>query len=227
MITMNYAPDSQPRFCPASTRNRPCCCPEMLHPVDNTKTNRGLTLVEVMMAMALFAILMAGALTAVLQTRRMAENNIGMAVARTVAQGIIEQARLEGGTLRKNPAPTHLPLRFIGGDDKNFAAISQSQLEIGKWTPVGALNPLDPAKVLGVLLDVEQRDASGNVIRPARYMPMEVNFRIIANEEVRRHLVVAIQYKWESPANRVAAGSDPNWGRTREIQTAIAYASTL
>jgi prepilin-type N-terminal cleavage/methylation domain-containing protein len=208
------------------------------HSVQNRHPS-GLTLIEVMIAVAMFAILMAGALVAVLQTRRMAENNIGMAVARSVAQGIIEQARLDSAVIRQpdvdagKPGADMLRLRFIGKDGRNFAAISQRMLPIempddpDSWTAVGALSdPANPdSEVRGVLLDVEQRDASNNLVRPPKYMQMQVNFRIIANEEVRRHLVVALRYRWEPPVRRVD-GSDPGW-ITREMRTAIAYTSTF
>jgi type II secretory pathway pseudopilin PulG len=189
-----------------------------------------LTLIEVMIAVTMFAILMAGALVAVLQTRRMAENNIGMAVARTVAQGIIEQARLESPVIRE-PGASSLPIRFIGTDSMNFAAISQRQLPIETdpdvWTRVGALkNPADPSsEILGVLLDVQQKDALGNVIRPAKYMEMEVNFRVTANESVRRYAAVELRYRWKSPVRRTD-GSDHGW-ITREVRTAIPFATNI
>jgi prepilin-type N-terminal cleavage/methylation domain-containing protein len=191
--------------------------------------DKGLTLVEVMIAVLIFGIMFAGVLSAITQTHRFAERNMAMAVARSVAQGIIEQARLEAAEIRR-PTATTLPLRFIGNDVNNFAAISQRNIPIeavpGVWTAVGALeDPTDPASaVLGVLLDAEQRDASNNIIRPAKYMDMEVNFRITANEDVRRYLTVELRYRWIPPVNQLSGSA--NWIE-REVRTAIAYSSTF
>ena len=216
-------------------------------PVSNPRS--GMTLVEVMVAFFLFTLLAAAALTAVIQSRKMAEDNVAQAIARTVAQGIIEQVRLNLGlvkaiTLREpvvDPAPSvpcsplSIPMRFtkLSDDGTDFAAITQRNIPMhvdtdanaNDWFDVGALDPAVPSSVLGVLLDVEYRDAANAVIRPARYMKMQVNLKRLANDPVQNYVAVVLSYRWQPPARNATSGTT-TWV-TREIRTIIPYTDTF
>ena len=53
-----------------------------------------MTIVELMIAFALFTLMSLGSLTALIQTRKMSENNVAQETAAVIAQGIIEQVQL-------------------------------------------------------------------------------------------------------------------------------------
>jgi prepilin-type N-terminal cleavage/methylation domain-containing protein len=55
--------------------------------------SRGLTLIEVMVSMGIFALISLGVLSLVTQVRRIAENNVYENTAITMAQGYVEQVR--------------------------------------------------------------------------------------------------------------------------------------
>jgi type II secretory pathway pseudopilin PulG len=190
-----------------------------------------MSLVEVMVALGIFMLLAGGALTAVVQSRKMAEDNVAQSIARTVAQGIIEQARSAPG-LTMDTNATSLPLRFakVGTAGANFAGIEQKTIPFAAsatdFSSVGA--PSIPSDLsspgLGVLLDVESRKPTGQVIRPARYMPMEVSLMRVDNSSLHRYVAVALRYRWQPPT-RNHPGVPPTW-MMREIRTIIPYTST-
>jgi len=126
------------------------------------KVRHGFTLVEIMIAFGVFSIMALGSITALLQTRRMSEDNVAQATAAVIAQGIIEQVQLNGYSAIADTATTpNLELKFTGANTNNLASIQQYDLpwaaDAATFTAIGArVDPEDPASaILGVLLDLD------------------------------------------------------------------------
>lgn len=182
----------------------------------------GLTLVEIMIAFGIFAIMSLACITALLHTRRMSEDNVAQATAGVIAQGIIEQVQLNGyEAIADTVSSPNLELKFTGMNTNNLASIQQYDLpwaaDATTFTPIGArVDPTNAASpVLGVLLDLEYRSGS-TVVRPARYMKMEVNVRrtVHAGDD---NVEIVLTYRWQPPS-RNTLGSE-NVFFTREIRT--------
>ncbi len=175
----------------------------------------GMTLVEVMVAFSLFTIMAMGTIQALLQTRKMSENNVAQATAAVIAQGIIEQIQLDGYTdITTGPS---LPLKFINTDSTNLAIVQQFALS---WAPntttftdIGAVDTTNSAlPVIGVLLDLDYVNGI-NVIRRKNYMKMRVNLTRnvhTADDNVE----IILTYSWQ-PRTGAAFGGY----LTREIRT--------
>lgn len=178
-----------------------------------------MSLVELMVAFSMFTIMALGALTALIQTRKMSENNVAQATAAVIAQGIIEQIHLSG--YANVAADATLPLNFAGprpagilSEIQSFnlpwASDSTTFTDIG--TRADSSNPSSP--ILGVLLDLDYR-SGGNVIRPRRYMPMQVNLQRdvhIADDNI----AIILTYRWQPPSGNGAANTPYV---TRELRT--------
>lgn len=184
--------------------------------------NSGLSLVELMISFSLFTIMALGSLTALLQTRKMSEDNVAQATAAVIAQGIIEQVQLNPYTAIVDTAGSpNLALKFTGANSNNLASIQQYALpwatDSTTFTEVGAqADPTDPTSpVLGVLLDLAYMDGS-TVIRPARYMKMRVNVMRTVNSG-NHNVEVVMTYQWQPPSRNY--GSMGPTYLTREIRT--------
>src|ERR1700712_4835307 len=92
-----------------------------------SRGSSGMTLIELMIAFTLFAMMSLGSLSALLQTRKMSENNVAQETAAVIAQGIIEQVQLNPYDDIQNKDGTHtdLDLKFTGVDTNNLASIQQ------------------------------------------------------------------------------------------------------
>lgn len=177
----------------------------------------GMTLVEVMMAFSLFAIMALGALVALVQTRKMSENNVAQATAAVIAQGIIEQLQLDSYTdVATGPS---LPLKFINTDSTNLAIVQNFNLawatDTTTFTDIGAVDTTDPSlPVLGVLLDLDYMNGT-NVVRRKAYMKMRVNLRRNVHT-TDDNVELILTYSWQPPSGNGA--SDARY-LTREIRT--------
>ena len=177
----------------------------------------GLTLVEVMVAMSLFAIMALGTLGAMIQSRKMSEGNVAQATAAVIAQGIIEQVQLNGyNTVSANPT---IPLKFTAVSSTNLSVIQAFDLpwaaDSTTFTDIGAVDTTAPGlPVLGVLLD-QNYQVGLNVIRPARYMKMRVNLQRIANTN-DDNVEIVLTYSWQPPTSNGQTGAPY---LTRELRT--------
>ena len=182
----------------------------------------GFTLVEIMIAFGVFSIMALGSITALLQTRRMSEDNVAQATAAVIAQGIIEQVQLNGYSAIADTATTpNLELKFTGANTNNLASIQQYDLpwaaDAATFTAIGArVDPEDPASaILGVLLDLDYK-VGATVVRPARYMKMRVNIRRTVHSG-DDNVEIVLTYQWQPPSRNALAAD--NVYLTREIRT--------
>jgi len=183
------------------------------------KNHSGFTLVEVMVSTVLFTMMAVATLSAILQSRRMSEDNVAQATASVIAQGILEQVQL-------NPyddiaSAANLALKFTGVNNNNLASIQQQSLP---WDPdsttfrfIGALSdPANPASaILGVLIDTAYMDGA-TVIRPARYMNMQINITRTLRANLD-NVEVVLAYRWQPPSRNLPG--QPATYVTREIRT--------
>lgn len=182
----------------------------------------GLSLVEVMVAFGLFSIMALGSLSALLQTRKMSEDNVAQATAAVIAQGIIEQVQLNSyAAISDTTTSPNLELKFTGSNTNNLASIQQYDLpwatDTTTFTAIGArVDPEDiSSAILGVLLDLDYKDGA-KVIRPGRYMKMRVNIRRTVHSS-DDNVEIVLTYQWQPPSRNNMAGD--NVYLTRELRT--------
>jgi type II secretory pathway pseudopilin PulG len=181
-----------------------------------------LSLVEVMVAFTLFSIMALGCLTALLQTRKMSEDNVAQATAAVIAQGIIEQVHLNPySAISDTTTSPNLELKFTGANTNNLASIQQYDLpwhtDTTTFTEIGArVDPEDVSSaILGVLLDLDYR-VDGNVVRPGRYMKMRVNIRRTVHSG-DDNVEIIVTYQWQPPSRNTM--TTDNIYLTRELRT--------
>lgn len=182
----------------------------------------GMSLVEVMVAFTLFSIMALGSLSALIQTRKMSEDNVAQATAAVIAQGIIEQVHLNAYSAISDTATSpNLELKFTGTNTNNLASIQQYDLpwatNTTTFTEIGArVDPSDSTSaILGVLLDLDYKDG-GRVIRPGRYMKMRVNIRRTVHSG-DDNVEVILTYSWQPPSRNNLTSDDIYL--TRELRT--------
>jgi len=169
-------------------------------------------------------------LSALIQTRKMSENNVAQETAAVIAQGIIEQVQLNPyDDIKDNTSGLHpnLALKFTGSNANNLASIQQYDLpwalDSTTFTDIGARSdPTDPASpIVGVLIDLDYKVGT-QVIRPRRYMKMQVN--ITRNVHVADdNIEVILTYSWQPPTGNGAANARY---LSREIRTIRSEASS-
>jgi hypothetical protein len=186
------------------------------------KSIAGLSLPEVMVAFGVFSLMALGSLSALIQTRKMSEDNVAQATAAVIAQGIIEQVQLNAYSAIADTATSpNLELKFTGSNTNNLASIQQYDLpwatDTTTFTEIGArVDPEDTSSaILGVLLDLDYKDGT-RIIRPRRYMKMRVNIRrtVHAGDD---NVEIILTYQWQPPSRNNAAGN--NVYLTRELRT--------
>jgi type II secretory pathway pseudopilin PulG len=182
----------------------------------------GVTLVETLVAMTLFSAMALGSLSALIQTRKMSEDNVAQATAAVIAQGIIEQVQLNPyAAVSDTTSSPNLELKFTGANTNNLASIQQYDLpwatNTTTFTEIGArVNPSDTASpILGVLLDLDYKVGT-TVIRPGRYMKMRVNIRRTVNPG-NDNVEITLTYSWQPPSRNNGAGTETYL--TRELRT--------
>lgn len=185
-----------------------------------------MTLVEIIIAMALFTIMSLGTIAGMVQVRKMSESNAFQVAAESVAQGIIERIQVTGYANVTTDAT--LPLEFMGYDTtRNLCTVQTFNLtwapDATTFTDIGELiNPANQAAgVRGILLDTEFRSGS-LVVRPRKYMNMRVNLRRTphSNDD---NVEILLTYSWQPP-NRTGT-SDADF-ITREIRTVRSEANS-
>lgn len=192
------------------------------HPGCRWKNRRmsesGMSLVELMVAFSMFTIMALGALTALIQTRKMSENNVAQATAAVIAQGIIEQIHLSGYANIADDAT--LPLNFTGPSSGNLSEIQLFDLtwaaNATTFTDIGTrANSADPTSpILGVLIDLDYKNGS-TVIRPRRYMKMQVNLQRNVHT-ADDNIEIILTYRWQPPSGN---GATTTPYITRELRT--------
>ena len=187
-----------------------------------------MTILEVMMASVFFIMLSVGAASALIQARKMSEDNVSQETATIIAQGILEQVHLNPYDNIANKSTTntayndYLSLKFTSDNTaNNLASIQQFDLrwrtDATIFDPVGEFNipGNNTSGVRGVLIDVEYRNGA-TVIRPARYMQMQVNLTRTINE-ILDNVEVVLTYSWQPPSRNKPG--QPAVYATREIRT--------
>lgn len=182
----------------------------------------GMSLVEVMVAFGLFAIMALGSLSALIQTRKMSEDNVAQATAAVIAQGIIEQVHLNAYSAISDTATSpNLELKFTGANTNNLASIQQYALpwapDATTFTEIGArVDPTDTASpILGVLLDLDYK-VDATVVRPGCYMKMRVNIRRTVHEG-DDNVEIILTYSWQPPSRNNGVSHETYL--TRELRT--------
>jgi prepilin-type N-terminal cleavage/methylation domain-containing protein len=184
--------------------------------------SQGLTLVEVMVAVTLFTIMALGSLTALIQARKMSEDNVAQVTAAVIAQGIIEQVHLNPYiAISDTVSSPNLQLKFTGADTNNLASIQQYELpwatDAITFTEIGARSDTSDlsSPILGVLIDLDYKVGT-QVIRPGRYMKMRVNIRRTVNSS-DHNVQIVLTYSWR-PNSRNPLPTDEIY-LTRELRT--------
>ena len=187
-----------------------------------------MTILEVAMASFFFILLTAGAASALIQGRKMSEDNVSQETATVIAQGILEQVHLNpyDNIANKSTVDTghndKLSLKFTSDNTaNNLASIQQFDLpwetDATTFDPIGEFNiPGDKTSgVRGVLIDVQYKNGA-TVIRPARYMQMDVHLTRTIHEDLD-NVEVVLTYRWQPPS-RNKPGQTPIYA-AREIRT--------
>ncbi len=191
-----------------------------------------MTIVEVMISFVVFIMLAMGTLSAVLQSRKISEDNVAQATAAVVAQGIIEQVQLNPYADITDPTATNYPnlyFKFNGTDFNNLVNIQQDNVpwNLATFSDIGAHTiPTDPTSpILGVLIDVQYMAADGvTIIRPARYMKMQV-IATRTIDSANNNVEVVLTYRWQPPSRNNPGIATPTW-ITRELRTIRSEASS-
>lgn len=178
---------------------------------------RGVSLVEVMVAFGLFAILATGIAATLITTRKAAESDIYQAEAQTVAQTIMEQVMLiPYNTLSIATSPPPVELRFMAATSTGNTEVQTFALAWAAndttYTPVGEVQG---GVTQGILLDVDYIN-SGQKLRQKRYMDFRVNLRKDVDNSSGK-VAVILNYRWAVPDRRNSSG-----GRvyiTKQIRT--------
>ena len=198
------------------------------------RRTRAMTLLEVMVSFTIFTMIAMGTLAAVIQTRRMSEDNVAQSTATVVAEGILEQVQLPTWSSLTDPTLTdltkpnylNLALLFSSSSNNNLASINNISLPWNSATPqpVGAfVIPTDTTSTyLGVLMDVPYMNGA-TVIRPARYMKMQVTINRVVQTN-NDFIQVVLTYSWQPPSRNLGSGT-PVW-LTRELRTVRSQASS-
>ena len=134
------------------------------------------------------------------------------------------------------PPPSPVPLvtyrsvelKFIAVGTGNFAEVQTSNLYWANgpdaFVNVGArVDASDlTSSVLGVVLDMDYRNASGQIVRPRRYMPMRVNITRTLNADSNA-VHITLRYQWQQPDRRAGALV---YFPVRELRTVVPKVST-
>jgi len=122
-----------------------------------------------------------------------------------------------------------LPVAFIGVTTDNYGDIQDFNLYWAKnatsLCSIGARSDKnDPTSpILGVVVDVDYKDSGGNVIRPRRYLKMQVAITRVLNAN-QDALEVTLYYRWAKPD--VPGSGTPTYYATRSLRTIISKIST-
>lgn len=161
----------------------------------------GMTLVEVMVSVFIFAIAAGAVLASFLMTRKIAISNLAESFAQTTAQSIIEQIIRVSPTILADATQTEVEIKLPTLTSENYTSMPSYTLpwasDATTFTDIGSTN--------GILVDAAYIAAS-NTIHPERYMKMKVNLqRTIESSDNRVRIV--LRYQWEIPDRKKADGT--------------------
>lgn len=198
---------------------------------DRRYSERGVTLVETMVAIMILTVFSLGIATSLVQLRKQGEVGIYQILAQSTAEGLMEQVRRSSfsdlSDMTGNPP---VELMFINANTDNRANVETLSLDWltddTTFIEVGALSdPDDPdSEKLGVLMDVDYEDASGNIIRRRRYMKMRINLTRSLNATVDAVQIV-LRYQWQVPDRKGSDGTGVYYAQ-REIRSVVSKMPT-
>ncbi len=156
------------------------------------RSERGLTLVEVMLSMIIFGFLSAAIFYTTLQIRRWAEANVREAIATSVATGFLEQL-----------AATDFPAMTAHLDDRSrhFGFVSRDGQEISPGQSLVSRQAADWGDALRVPL-VEDVNAQGQVVEGPQmdfwFIPIVERSTDTPNEAVE----IEMRFRWDNGRSR-------------------------
>lgn len=162
----------------------------------------GMTLLEIMVSMFLFAIMATAMLAAFLHTRKLAVSNLSQSFAQTTAQSIIEQIIRVPPSVLADTNQTAVEIRLPALTATNLTTMPAYSIPWAAtatdFTEIGTAGK-------GLLTDAAYI-ASSNTIRPEDYMHMRVNLQRTV-EATENRVRIALRYEWELPDRRRADGT--------------------
>ena len=201
-------------------------------PLENRRSSAsGVTLAELMVAMSILTLVALGILTSMVQLRKQGEVIIYQILAQATAEGLMEQIR-RSSYIDLSDVTNHPPveLMFISANADNRANVEtimqRWHTDATTFDEVGALSdPADPASpLLGVLMDVDYTDASGNLIRRRRYMKMKINLTHTVNAN-KDAVQIVLRYQWQVPDRKGADGTGVYYAQ-REVRSVVSKMPT-
>ena len=178
----------------------------------------GFSLIEIIVAMFILAMMAFGTGAALLQSRKLAESNLAQAFAEVTAQSIIEQLVAQPYAVLADTARPNVVIKLPGLNSSNRTTMDNFNLpwaaSDSAFTAIGAP---DPAK--GILVDAAYIRSS-NTIRAERFMPMRINLRReISASSTERRLLLTLRYEWAVPDRRGNSGVIYLSGVTRTVRS--------
>jgi len=160
-----------------------------------------MTLIEIMVAFTLFAIMASGVAATLVQMRKEAESNISQATAQVIAQGIVEQLQFVPYNALCNASS--VDLKLIGVSSGNLADIQTFTVTWASDATYTAIGEVSGGVTKGVVLDADYKSGS-TTIRPKRYMKMNVNLQRSV-DIVNGNASVILSYQWQLPDRNIGA----------------------
>jgi prepilin-type N-terminal cleavage/methylation domain-containing protein len=162
----------------------------------------GMTMVELMVTVVLFALFASGLLAGFIQTRKISESNLYEVSAQTIAQSIMEQIVRIPPSMLADSTLTSVTIKLPSLTSDNRTSLADFSLP---WAGDSTTYTAIGNTAQGVLIDAEYKSSTAT-IRPSRYMLMRINMqRTIENTENRIRVVV--RYQWETPERKNSDGS--------------------
>ena len=169
---------------------------------------RGMSLVEVMIAMVVFLMLAMGITKAVFQSTQIAQNNIVRNTAYTIAQGYLEQIKsLPLKTILAavaDPKETALPTMSI-------SALNTGQIEISDAIfldgPDDSLTGQDDgSNFREILIDLREAEGGGDPREVTMDAWFDVDIEDVANRSYSHAIIVRFEVRLRGPGSRRVAG---------------------
>jgi type II secretory pathway pseudopilin PulG len=174
-----------------------------------------MTLVEVMVSIAIFAVMASSLLAGFLFSLRLSENNLAQAYANSTAQSVVEQIVCVSPALLTSSTEAGVEIKVPVLNDSNYTTMPAFTLP---WATDDTTYTTVLTSPQGVLADAAYVAAS-QTIRPERYLPIEFNLqRTIQSDLTSVHIL--LRYRWQIPDRRNADGT-PIWlsGELRTIRS--------
>lgn len=194
--------------------------PGLLGTHPRRRSRSAFSLVEVIIAMVILALVATGVIAALVQSMKLSESNLAQSFAEVTAQSVIEQLVAQPYAVLTEVSATGVMIKLPGLDASN--RITMEDFEI-PWatndTTFTAIGTPDPAQ--GILVDAAYIRES-NTIRPERYLPMRLNLRReIAASATERRVLLTLRYQWAVPDRR---GTSPIYlsGELRTVRSSAA-----